>query len=132
MLIKYEGMKTFINSNVDVRIIDTIETSNTKQNISDITINKISISNYKKSDEYATIEYQCSVGFNKNAQRVETRYVIKYTLRLTDSSISTKAMTCPNCGATIESTLETHCAYCDAKIIRDTIMSWLFTDIKER
>lgn len=129
--IKYEDKQSFKNANVDDGIIGLIEKDISIKDVKDIVFNKIAIAGYKKSDEYATINYQCSVGFNIEGRRIETRYKINYTLRLAQDNIATKALICPNCGATIESTSETLCPYCDTKIIRDTIFNWVFTSIIE-
>lgn len=128
--IKYEGKENFKNSNVDSGILSTIE-KETPSDIQNIVFNKISISGYHKSDEYATISYQVSTGFDLHSKRYETRYKVNYTLRLSDNNIATKAVICPNCGATIESTSETKCPYCDTKIIRDTILNWVISSIVE-
>lgn len=131
LMIKYEGKTGFNNANVDKGILNLIEKSTNTQDVQNITFNKIAISGYRKSDEYATINYQCSVGFDINGRRIETRYKMNYTLRLLQNNIATKALICPNCGATIESTSETNCPYCDTKIIRDTIFNWIFSSIIE-
>lgn len=128
--IQYEGKGGFTKSSVDKGIIDLIEKQN-NTDIKNIDFNKFSISGYKKSDEYATITYQVSIGYDENQRRIETRYKIDYTLRLANNNIATKAMICPNCGGAIESTSEVKCPYCDTKIIRDTIFNWIFTSIKE-
>ena len=73
-----------------------------------------------------------AVGFNKDKQRIETRYDTDYTLRLAINNIATAVMECPNCGAPIDSTSLTHCRYCDVKIIKDTILNWEFASIKEK
>jgi hypothetical protein len=130
--IQYEGLNSFQNSNVDSNIIKLIEKTEFVQKISDLTFNKIAISGYQKSDEYATIQYQCSVGFNGDNKRFETRYRVEYTLRLSNQNIAISAFICPNCGATIENTSNTICEYCNTKIIRDTILNWIFTSIEEK
>lgn len=129
--VKYEGKRNFEQSNVDDCVINLVEKHPSITDVKNIIFNKIAIAGYKKSDEYATINYQCSVGFDIDAKRIETRYKINYTLRLAQDNIATKALICPNCGATIESTSETTCPYCDTKIIRDTILNWVFSSIVE-
>lgn len=129
--IQYTLKKDFINSNVHSHIINIIPKSTQKHRLDDIRINNISISGYDKSDEYATIKLQCSVGFNLDGKRIETRYKIDYTLRLAENNIATKTLICSNCGATIENTSLAKCEYCDTKIIRDTILTWKFSSIKE-
>lgn len=99
--------------------------------ISNLKINKIAISNYVKTREYATIIYQVSVGYDFNQTRIETRYIVEYTYQIQNNEIASVSMTCPNCGAAIESTHETKCSYCDAAIVTDTIFNWYITNIKE-
>lgn len=96
-------------------------------------INQIAISGYRKAETYATIQYQCSVGFDtSNQSRCETRYCLEYTLKLVEEGVASAAMKCPNCGAALEATDVSKCPYCDVKIIRDTILNWDVTSIKER
>jgi hypothetical protein len=128
----YEQESSFNNSKVDKGLIEQFEISNNYIDVKNIKFNKIAISGYKKTDEYATVTYQCSVGFDINGKREETRYEVNYTLRLLQENIATKALMCSNCGATIESTSHLNCPYCDAKIIRDTIFNWIFSSIIER
>ena len=129
--IVFEGKNNFEKSKVDESILAMIEKQSNKD-VKNIIFNKIAVSGYNKSDEYATITFQASVGFDLNAQRYETRYTIEYTLRLATNNVASKVMKCPNCGATIEDTKLTNCEYCDAKIIKDTIFNWLFTSITEK
>jgi hypothetical protein len=129
--IQYNNKKDFTHSKVYKELLPQIKKHSQKSNISNIDFHKISICAYKKSDEYATIEYRASVGYNTNSKRIETRYIIDYSLRLSNNSVATQALICPNCGATIESTSLTNCEYCGTKIIRDTILNWSISSIKE-
>ena len=129
--IQYGVKKCFSNSNVHPSIINIIPKSISEHKINNIIINNVSICDYDKSDEYATVKLQCSVGFNVDNKRIETRYKIDHTLRLTENNVATKTLICQNCGATIENTSITRCEYCNTKIIRDTILTWKFTSIKE-
>lgn len=132
--IKFYNKNNFTVNTVDKNILPQIKKEKDCL-VSDVFFNKIAIVDYKKIDEYATITYAVSVGFknNKNTtnDRVETRYMVKYTLRLSDNGISSKAVACPNCGASINDTSITICPYCDKKIISDTIMNWIISSIDE-
>lgn len=127
----YAHGKGFQNSHVDELLVNGLERKFNNQPAYNIVVNRTAISGYHKTDTYATIDIQVSVGFHMSDKRVETRYLVKYTFMLQEDHIATKAMECENCGAALESTQLTYCPYCDAKIIRDTIMSWKFSYIKE-
>jgi predicted Zn-ribbon and HTH transcriptional regulator len=127
----YAHGKGFQNSNVDELFAKNLERKFNNQPAYNVVINRIAIAGYHKTDTYATIDMQVSVGFHMSDKRIETKYLVKYTFMLKEDQIATKAMECENCGASLESTQLTRCPYCDAKIIRDTIMSWKFNYIKE-
>lgn len=103
--------------------------------ISDIKYHKISIYNYTKTLDFATIYYKCAVGYRLNNKPIETRYEIQYTLQLQESGVATQNVRCKHCGAPLEnftsSIKEGFCPYCSTKFIRDTILSWKITSIKE-
>lgn len=101
-----------------------------KESISAIKFNSIAIYGYEKSKEYATILYKCSVGFNMSDRRIETRFSIKYTNQLSEHSIASAGMKCPNCGAALSTTEQGNCPYCGVRVIKDTIMNWAITDIQ--
>jgi DNA-directed RNA polymerase subunit RPC12/RpoP len=116
-----------INKNVLKRIIPKERGS-----VSNINFHRVEIYNYQKSIDYATITYRASFGYRLNNKQVETRYEIYYTLQLSDQGIASKALKCKNCNAPLNMTTNTTvCPYCEAKIIRDTIMNWVVSDIKE-
>ena len=99
--------------------------------IDNLRFNGISIYNYTKTRDYATVVYRVSVGFDYNSKRVETRYEVDYTLQLRDNTIASKSLKCPNCGGTYQSTRDSECPYCGAGIVRDTILNWVITKSKE-
>jgi DNA-directed RNA polymerase subunit RPC12/RpoP len=109
--------------------------------VSNVIFHKTAIYNYQKTLDYATITYRTSVGYKLNDQQIETRFEIAYTLRLKEDGIATKNIICNNCGATLDNFYndlsytttknDGVCPYCGTKIIRDTIMSWLVSGIKE-
>lgn len=127
----YANGRGFENSNVDTILDKGLERKFNNQPAYNIVINRIAISDYHKTDTYATIDMQVSVGYHMSDKRIETRYLVKYTFMLKNDNIVTKAMECANCGAALENTQLTYCPYCDSKIVRDTIMCWKFSYIKE-
>ena len=129
--IKYKEKTHFEHSNTEKGLEEIIQHSEVKGKPHNITIHKTAISAYEKTNEYATITYQSAVGYNINNTRKEKRYKIEYTLKLSENGICEKILECDNCGASISSTAIETCPYCDARIIRDTRMSWKFTSITE-
>ena len=128
--IRYQNQNNFIKSKIDGNILLDIPQEQ-KAEISNIVINAVTIYDYVKTRDYATIKYKVSVGFNKNGSRIETRYEVDYTLQLYKDSIAQLSMTCPNCGGIFDKTQDSVCPYCDAPIIKDTVMSWVITATKE-
>ncbi len=127
--IKYREKTSFSNSNVDPSLKAMIDIAETKAATTDVSVHKVAICDYLKTNEYATIFYQVSVGYNLNGEKKEERYKIEYTMKLKENGVSEEIMKCDNCGAAIDSTEYEVCPYCDVRIIRDTRMSWKFTSI---
>ena len=129
--IKYNEKNKFEHSNIEPGLEEIIALSPIRGSVHNVNIHKTAIYAYDKTNEYATITYQIAVGYNVNDSRKEERYKIEYTLKLSEKGIADKILQCDNCGATIDSTAIEVCPYCDARIIRDTRMSWRFTSITE-
>lgn len=100
-------------------------------NIGNIKINKIVISNYIKSNLTATIVYRCSVGFDLDGKRVETRYEVRYSIELKNSTSKGITINCPNCGAAISITSDCLCEYCKSQVYYDSILNWMITSVEE-
>ena len=100
------------------------------KNVSSVTVHKISISNYIKTNEYATVFYQASVGYMLDDKKTEDRYKIESTIKFIDDEMPAHLLVCKNCGGVIESTAQKVCAYCGSGIVWDTRMSWRFTKIE--
>lgn len=115
-----------INREVFDRIIPKQE-----GNVTDIVFHQMEISNYQKSNNYATIFYQLSFGYLLNNAPVEVLYEVHYTLQSPCANID-MPLKCSNCNAPIEiGNMVTHCKYCDAQIFRNTISAWTVSDIQE-
>ena len=127
--IKHGTQQSFQKSKIDKNINYNIQKT-ASSTISNIIFNRIAIYDYKKTNDYATITYKVSVGFDRNGKRIETRYELDYTLQLKEDEIHTKTMTCDNCGGPL-STIDTVCPFCSVKIIKDTIMNWVVMRIIE-
>lgn len=121
----------FASENVDSRLFNYLDFRAERNRIYNYNLNKIVISDYTKSDAYATIVFNVSLGYTVGGQRIETRYRVLYTFKLLDDGLVSEALICSNCGAALESTATTVCPYCDSKVIRDTYMSWKVSSIQE-
>lgn len=128
--IKYGMKESFEKANVSSKVL--INNSN-KQNgtLSNVKINAMSIADYVKSLNSATIKYRASVGFDVNAQRHEKLYEVEYTLQLRDEYGSQTFLRCQNCNAPLEEE-SGECKYCGMKHLRDTTSSWVITDYMEK
>lgn len=102
-----------------------------KASLSNMKINSMSIGDYQKSLNSATIKYRVSIGFDVNGARQEKLYEMEYTLQLRDEYGEQKFLECQNCGAPLEEA-SGECKYCGMKHLRDTIESWVVTNIKEK
>ena len=142
LMIIHGEKEDFAENTVNKNAIGTIPKSE-KGKISNINFHKTTIYNYQKTLDYATISYRVSVGYKLNSKQIETRFEVYYTLQIKEDGIATKNIICNNCGATLDNFYNNStsaytetkndgiCPYCGSKIIRDTIMSWLVTGIKE-
>lgn len=99
--------------------------------VTDIVFHQIEIHNYQRSNNYATIFYQIAFGYSLSGIPMEVLYEIHYTLQSPDFNSNSPAV-CDNCNAPIEiGGMVTRCRYCDAQITRNTIASWVVSDIRE-
>ncbi len=128
--IKYGEKKEFKKARVSEKVLIPIG-DKMSSTLSKIKINNIAISDYQKSLNSATLRYRVSIGFNVNGERKEKLYEVEYTLQLRDEYDSMAFLQCKNCGAAIKET-DGICPYCGTKHIRDTISSWVVSDIKEK
>ena len=128
--------KNFNEGTVSANVPKMVSSKNSGK-ISNVVFHRIAIYNYQKTLDYATITYRCSVGYKLNEKQIETRYEVQYTLQLKDQGVTTEILKCLNCNAPLDdfngskNKYNGVCPYCNTKIIRDTIMSWLVSDIKE-
>ena len=127
--IKYGTQQDFTKSKINGKILTNIDKFGGE--IDGIKFNGMAIYKYTKTVNFATVVYKCSVGFNHNGKRVETRYEVDYTLQLANDNIANLSMKCPNCGAAYDNTNNLTCPYCGASIIKDTILNWFITEITE-
>ena len=128
--LKYEGKEHFEKAKVSDKVLINIGNKQ-KTKLQNVKINSMSVSDYQKSLNSATIKYRISIGFDLHGQRNEKLYEIEYTLQLRDEYGSKMFLECSNCGAPLEES-SGECKYCGMKHLRDTISSWVVTDVKER
>ena len=136
LVFKYEGAETINVTNVGEEVLASIERASEPLTVSDLVFNKFAISGYQKSEDYATIKYQVSCGFNLSNSgktiRRETRYKINYSLRFKQGDDSAVfSYVCPNCNATLGVADVHECPYCGAKLVMDTLYSWFVASITE-
>ncbi len=128
--IKYSGQQDFVKAKVSDRVLIQIGDRSTGT-LSGVKINQIAISDYQKSLDAATLRYRVSVGFQIDSGRKEKLYEVEYTLQLRDEYDTLAYIKCTNCGAPLSETDGT-CPYCGMKHVRDTISSWVVTDVLEK
>lgn len=126
---QYGRRNEFISKNVSINKDNVHKTSS--GDVRNITINKVVISNYIKSNLTATIVYRCSVGFDLDGKRVETRYEVRYSIELKNGTSKGIAINCPNCGAAISITSDCLCEYCKSQVLYDSILNWMITSVEE-
>ncbi|MBQ7595897.1 MAG: hypothetical protein IJU45_04445 [Clostridia bacterium] len=128
--IRFEGADSFAKSKVEKSLAQSVRKEENLKNVSDITVHKISISDYIKTNEYATIVYQASAGYRLDDKKTEDRFIIESTIKFIEDELPAHLLVCKNCGGTIESTAQKVCPYCGSGIVWDTRMSWRFTKIE--
>ena len=125
--IKY-GSRSSFTQNVSDRVhVDKVSS----KNLSNIKHNAVAIYGYNKASDYATVIYRCSVGYDLDGQRVETRYEINYSYELASDKDENMGLICPVCGGRYESIHDTKCPYCGALVVKDTYLNWFVTSFKE-
>lgn len=129
LAVRYEGQKGFVQSHVAPQLLPMVD-RDPGHTVREEQVHQVAISKYVKTKEYATITYQASVGYLLDGEPREERYAVEYTLRLRENDIEQKTLICPQCGGTYESTSQTVCPFCGAGMLRDTILSWIFTSIQ--
>lgn len=126
----YGQMEKFEKSNVSEKVTFNFGTI-TKKTLTDIKINQMSIADYIKSLNSATLKYRVSIGFNVNGSREERLYELEYTLQLRDEYGAQTFLECQHCGAPLEES-SGECKYCGTKHLRDTTDSWVITNITQK
>lgn len=129
--IVYAGKEEFTMSSVYDQVRTNVRPCGTVYDVSNVVFNKTAISGYHKSKEYATVQFQMSVGFDLNNNRKETRFIIEYSYRLLDAMALSEVL-CPNCGAVIRDLSHGRCEYCEAVVVSDTIMGFKVASVTER
>lgn len=118
-------------SNISREVKTGLASDSENHTVKNIVFNKITMAGYEKQEEYATINYQISCGYDLDGERVETRYKVSYSLRFTETGEDAVTYVCPNCNAVISSDNTGECSYCGAKIVMDTIYTWYISSITE-
>lgn len=123
------GKRSDFSKNVSERFKTT--KGSIQGTITNIKYNSIAIYNYIKASDYATVIYRCSVGYDLNGSRVETRFEVDYSYELASEKNENIGLVCPVCGGKYDSIHDTKCPYCGALVVKDTYMNWFVTNIQE-
>lgn len=127
----HSGKTTFESKSINANVVSNIIPKENGK-VTNLVFHQIAIYNYQKTLDYATVVYRISFGYKLNDTPIETRYEIHYTLQLREQGVASKSLRCTNCNAPLdEITHMTVCPYCEAKIVRDTILNWVVSDIRE-
>jgi hypothetical protein len=127
--IKYEGKESFEKANVSEKVILNVGKRSAAK-ITRLVIQSMQMVDYQKSLNSATIKYHVSVGYTKDGFREFKAYEIEYTLQLKDECGAQTYLKCKNCGAELTEH-DGICVYCGTRNVRDTIMNWAVTNLKE-
>jgi hypothetical protein len=127
--IKYDGKEHFEKANVSDKVILNVGKRSAAK-ITRLVIQNMRMVDYQKSLNAATIKYHVSVCYMKNGVQERRAYEVEYTLQLKDEYGAQTYLKCENCGAELTE-LDGFCTYCGTKNVRDTIMNWAVTNLKE-
>lgn len=128
--IRYSGYSSFSESEAEKYLISNVTKENGHKTVSDITVHTITISNYIKTEECATITYCIAVGCKLDGRNTEERYKIQSTFKFEEAGSPSQTLTCVNCGAPIKSSSIKYCEYCGSGIVWDTRRSWKFSAVE--
>lgn len=128
--IKYGSQERFDKARISEKVMIDVGDKFPGQ-LTEIKVNQIAISDYKKSLNSATLRYRVSIGFTLDGVRKEKLYEVEYTLRLRDEYDSAAYLMCKNCSAPLKES-DGVCPYCGTKHVRDTISNWVVADVIEK
>lgn len=111
--------------------IDDMKSQGLKTEIDGVRTNGISIWDYIKSTEVATILFQISLGYKyKETKETETengvaqlKYEVSMSYLFEDYSQESFVLNCKNCGSPVKTT-NRYCEYCGSGIVRNIEMVW--------
>lgn len=93
------------------------------------TIHNVVIARYLPSGAQKTILFQAAVSWLENGKRVQKRYNLHYTYKLSGSD-EVIAANCPNCGGALGYGVKV-CPYCDSRVVNVLGNTWEFTEMNE-
>lgn len=126
-----------VKSKVEFEIED-MKSLGEKIGLDNIKTNGISIWNYSKSKEVATITFQISLGYRyrkENSAGIEqgvaqAKYSLDMSYLFEDYSADSFSLNCQNCGGPIKDT-STVCEFCGSGLIRNIEMVWRISGFDE-
>lgn len=129
--IRYGELDDFKDSNVENDLISMVPKAEAAGTVTGVNFHDCAIRNYLKTQEYATITYIATIGYTALGRKLEERYQVDSTLKLSEEGIPKKLLICSQCGGAIDTTAHKFCSYCGSGIVWDTKLSWRFTAVKE-
>lgn len=128
-----EFNKTPISSTVkeliDSKVTDLIDSNKTEKH-DNIKIHAITIYNYTKTTELATVRYQVSLEYLGNNGKTQCKYEIDLTYLFKDIDKDSFSVRCSHCGGSLIGTgLE--CEYCGTIIVRNITKVWTVSNFKK-
>lgn len=106
-----------------------LKESGIRKRYDNIKLHAISISNYTKSKEYATVKYQVALEYT-DTSKIQTKYEIHCTFTFKDTGAKSFGIRCRHCGGPLETT-STVCEYCGTIVIRNINKVWIISNYKK-
>lgn len=97
---------------------------------SDVTVHKVVISGYKRTNEEALITFEAAVQYRIGTRLSQHKYKVLYAYFLQYGARGeNESLKCQNCGAPIDSVGEKVCRYCGEAIKASIERTWKITDV---
>ena len=110
--------------------ISDLKESNSQFRCDNIKVHAVSIVEYRKTKEFATVKYQISFEYLGNTGKVQAKYEVDVTYLFEDIDIDSFSLRCEHCGAPLkdESSI---CEYCGSIIVRNIVKVWVVSNFKK-
>lgn len=120
-----ENIRDEINSQ-----ISDLKDNNEQLKSYNIIVHAISIVNYTKTKELATVKYQISLEYLGNSGKVQVKYEVDVSYLFEDLDKDSFSLRCNHCGGSLneESNI---CEYCGTIVVRNISKVWLVSNFKK-